>query len=126
MRPSKIVFLPLSLNHGILVVVAIVFFIASLRTVGMKVLELRRHVAKHMRDNQPIYGGLGDFELYGGCQAYFASVGTCGIYVEGNAEIAATADFISRHLLILGDFFHDVYIFSEAIGLGAPAHLGVD
>ena len=76
MRPSKIVFLPLSLNHGILVVVAIVFFIASLRTVGMTVLELRRHVAKHMRDNQPIYGGLGDFELYGGCQAYFDSVGT--------------------------------------------------
>jgi hypothetical protein len=110
-----------------LVVVAIVFFIASLRTVGMTVLELRRHVAKHMRDNQPIYGGLGDFELYGGCQAYFDSVGTCGIYVEGNAEIAATADFISRHLLILGDDpDHYVYIFAGAIGLGAPVHLGVD
>jgi len=54
-------------------------------------------------------------------------VGTCGIYVEGNAEIAATADFISIHLLILGaDSNHDVYIFAGAIGLGAPAHLGVD
>ena len=53
--------------------------------------------------------------------------GTCGIYVEGNVEIAATADFISRHLLILGDDSnHDVYIFAGAIGLGAPAHLGVD
>ena len=87
----------------------------------MTVPELRRRVAQHMRDNQPIYEGLGDFELYGGYQAY------CGIFVEGNAEIAATADFISRHLLILGDDpDHDVYIFAGAIGLGAPAHLGVD
>lgn len=38
---------------------------------------------------------------------------TCGVYVEGNAEIAAAADFISRHILILGaDSNHDVYIFA--------------
>ena len=53
-------------------------------------------------------------------------VGTCGIYVEGNAEIAANADFISRHILILGaDINHDVYIFAGAIGLRAPAHLRI-
>ena len=52
-----------------------------------------------------------------------ATYGDC----EGNAEIAATADFISRHILIFGaDSYHDVYIFVGAIGLGAPAHLGVD
>ena len=40
---------------------------------------------------------------------------------------ASTADFISRHLLILGDDpDHYVYIFAGAIGLGAPVHLGVD
>ncbi len=50
-----------------------------------------------------------------------------GMYVEGNAEIAATADFISRHLLILGvDSNHDIYVFAGALGLGAPAHLAVD
>ena len=54
-------------------------------------------------------------------------VATCGIYVEGNSEIAAAADFISRHLLIFGaDANHDVYIFAGDIGLGAPAHLGFD
>ena len=62
-----------------------------------------------------------------GYQHYCDMVGTCGIYVEGNAEIAATADFISRHLLILGaNADHDVYEFAGAIGLGAPAHLGSD
>ena len=54
-------------------------------------------------------------------------VATCRIYVEGNAEIAANADFISRHILIYeADINSDVYIFAGAIGLGAPAHLGVD
>jgi hypothetical protein len=80
-----------------------------------------------MRDNELIYGDLGDFEIYGGYHRYCDTVGTCGIYVEGNAEIAAAADFISRHLLILGaDSDHDVYIFAGAIGLGEPANLGVD
>ena len=80
-----------------------------------------------MRDNEEIYGGLGDFERYGGYQRYCDLVGTCGFYVQGNAEIAATSDFISRHLLILGaDADHDVYVFAGAIGLGAPAHIGVD
>jgi hypothetical protein len=52
-------------------------------------------------------------------QAYCDLVATCGIYVEGNAEIAAAADFISRHLLIFGaDANHDVYIFAGDIGLG--------
>ena len=103
------------------------FFHCLAPIVRMTVPELRRRVAQHMRDNQPIYGGLGDFELYGGYQSYCDLVATCGVYVEGNAEIAATSDFISRHILILGaDSNHDVYIFAGAIGLGAPAHLGVD
>ena len=87
----------------------------------------RRCVAQHMRGNEHTYGGLGDFELYGGYQSYCDLVATCGVYVEGNAEIAVAADFISRHILILGaDSNHHVYIFAGAIGLGAPAHLGVD
>ena len=39
--------------------------------------------------------------------------------MEGNAEIAAAADLISRYLLIFGaDANHDVYIFAGDIGLG--------
>ena len=103
------------------------FFHCLAPLVGMTVPVLRRCVAQHMRDNEHIYGGLGDFELYGGYQSYCDLVATCGVYVEGNAEIAATSDFISRHILILGaDSNHDVYIFAGAIGLGAPAHLSVD
>ena len=103
------------------------FFYCLAPIVEMTVPELRRFVAQHMRDNEHIYGDLGNFELYGGYQSYCDMVGTPGTYVEGNAEIAATADCISRHILILGaDSNHDVYIFAGAIGLGAPAHLGVD
>ena len=103
------------------------FFHCLAPLVGMTVPELRRCVAQHMRDNELIYGDLGDFEVYGGYHRYCDTVGTCGIYVEGNAEIAAAADFISRHLLILGaDSDHDVYIFAGAIGLGEPVNLGVD
>ena len=46
-------------------------------TVGMTVPELRRRVAQlaqHMRDKEPIYGSLGDFEIYGGYQAYWVHV----------------------------------------------------
>ena len=47
-------------------------------------------------------------------------------FVEGNAEITATADFVTRHLLNLGaDADHDVYQFAGAVGLGAPVHLGI-
>ena len=103
------------------------FFHCLAPLVGMSVPVFRRCVAQHMRDNEHLYGGLGNFEFYGGYQCYCDMVGRCGTYVEGNAEIAATADLISRHLLILGvDSNHDVYIFAGAIGLGAPAHLGVD
>ena len=95
--------------------------------VGMTVPELRYSVAQHMRNNELMYGHLGDFELYGGFQCYCDLVGTCGIYEEGDDEITATAYFISRHLLTMGDDpDHDVYIFAGAIGLGAPAHLDVD
>ncbi len=63
--------------------------------------ELRRGLAKHMRDNEHIYGWLGDFAECGGYQNYCNEyVGTCGVYVEGNAEDAAMADFISRHILV--------------------------
>ena len=103
------------------------FFHCLVPLVGMTVPVPRRCVAQHMRSNEHTYGGLGDFELYGGYQSYCDLVATCGVYVEGNAEIAVVADFISRHILILGaDSNHHVYIFAGAIGLGAPAHLGVD
>ena len=103
------------------------FFNSISPSVGMSPPELRRGVAQHMRDNEEIYGALGDFDRYGGYQSYCDLVGTCGFYVQGNAEIAATSDFIARHLLILGaDADHDVYVFAGAIGLGAPAHLGMD
>ncbi len=55
------------------------FFHCLAPLVGMTVPELRRRVAQHMRVNQPINGGLGDFELYGGHQAYCDLVGTCAI-----------------------------------------------
>jgi hypothetical protein len=71
------------------------FFHSIVPSVGMPVPELRRGVAQHMRDNEDIHGGFGDFARYGGYQRYCDRVGTCGIYVEGNAEIAATADYTS-------------------------------
>ena len=89
--------------------------------------QLRRDVAQLMRENEDVYGGLGNFDEFGGYQNYCDLVGTCGVYVEGNAELAATADYISRHILILGaDEHRDVYLFAGAIGLGAPVHLADD
>ncbi len=69
---------------------------------GISMKDLRSGVAQLMRENEHIYGPLGNFEAYGGYQRYCDLVGTCGVYVEGNAEINATADYISRHILILG------------------------
>ena len=37
-------------------------------SVGIPSSDLRHRVAQHMRDNEEIYGGLGDFERYGGYQ----------------------------------------------------------
>ncbi len=39
------------------------FFHCLAPLVGMTVPELRRCVAQHMRDNELIYGDLGDFEI---------------------------------------------------------------
>jgi hypothetical protein len=87
------------------------FFSSIALSVGISVPEFRRGVAQHMRDNEAIYEGLGNFGIYGGYQHYCDLVGTCGFYVEVNFEIATTADFVSRHLLILGaDTDHDVSI----------------
>ena len=58
------------------------FFHCLAPLVGMTVPELRYSVAKHMRDNEVIYGDLGDFELYGGFQHYCNLVSTYGIYVR--------------------------------------------
>ena len=44
------------------------FFHCLAPLVGTTVSELRHSVAQHMRDNELIYGDLGDFELYGGFQ----------------------------------------------------------
>ena len=41
----------------------IVFFHCLAPLVGMTVPELRRCVAQYMRDNELIYGDLGDFEI---------------------------------------------------------------
>ena len=46
------------------------FFDCLAPLAGMTVPVLRRCVAQHMRDNEHIYGSLGDFELYGGYQSY--------------------------------------------------------
>jgi hypothetical protein len=81
-RQSRIAFLLLVLKLGKWVVVVIVFFHCLAPLVGMTVPELRRCLAYVVRDNEQIYGGLGDFELYGGYQAYCDLVATCGIYVE--------------------------------------------
>ena len=54
------------------------FFSSIAPSVGMSVPEFRRGVAQHMRDNEAIYGGLGNFEIYGGYQRYCDFVGTCG------------------------------------------------
>ena len=87
------------------------FFNSIERSVGMSVPEFRHGVAQHMRDNEAIYEGLCNFGIYGGYQHYCDLVGTCGFYVEVNFEIAIAADFVSRHLLILGaDTDHDVSI----------------
>ena len=47
-----------------------------------------------------------------------------GVYVKGNAESAATADYISRHIPILCvDYDRDVFIFTGSIGLRTPEKL---
>ncbi len=46
------------------------FFHCVAPLVGMTVPVLRRCVAQNMKDNEHIYEGLGDFELYGGYQNY--------------------------------------------------------
>ena len=86
---------------------------------------LRRGVSQFMRENENVYGKFGNYETFGGYQRYCDMVATPGVYVEGNAEVAATADYIGRHILILGaDSARDVYIFAGSIGLGAPIDLG--
>ena len=55
------------------------FFHCLAPLVGMTVPVLRCCVAQHMRDNEHIYGGLGDFELYGGYQSYCDLVATWSI-----------------------------------------------
>ena len=76
--------------------------------------DLRRGVAQHMRENERQYGSLRYFDKFGGYQLYCDRVGTCGIYVEGTAELAATADYIGRHILIMGaDETRDVYLFAD-------------
>lgn len=91
---------------------------------GISMQDLRIGVAQLMRENEHIYGLHGNFEAYGGYQRYCDLVATPGVYVEGNAEIPATADYITRHILILGareDL--DVYIFAGSIGNGTPVQL---
>lgn len=86
--------------------------------------DLRNGVAQLMRENEHVYGKSGNFDAYGGYQRYCDLVSTCGVYVEGNAEIPATADYISRHILILGaDEHRDVFVFAGSIGNGAPVQL---
>ncbi len=80
-----------------------------------------------MRENELAYGQLGDFTSCGGYQKYCDLVGTCGVFVVGNGEVAATADFIGRYIIILGATEgHDVYIHAGHLGLGAPMDLGLE
>ncbi len=97
------------------------WFYSIAAEIGMSMEDLRRGVAQHMRENEHIYGSLGDFKAFGGYQRYCDRVGTCGVFVEGNAELAATADYISRHILILGaDKSRDVYLSLVLLPLVRP------
>ena len=60
------------------------FFHCIAPLVGMIVLELR--LCQHMRDNEQIYGGLGDFHLNltGDIELTCDLVSTCGFYVQDN------------------------------------------
>ena len=74
---------------------------------------------RQMRENESVYKEHGNFDEVGGFQKYSDEVAKCGTFVEGNVEIAATADYIGRHILIFGaDKEHDVLI--RAGHLGAP------
>ena len=68
-----------------------------------------------MQHNEHVDGGFGDFEFYGGHQSFCDMVGTCGIYVEGNAAIAATTGFISRQLLLKEMIHIMMPIFSQEL-----------
>jgi hypothetical protein len=58
--------------------------------VGMPMMDLRIGAAEYMRENESKYSMFGNFEAFGGYQNYCDLVGTSGVYVEGNAELAAT------------------------------------
>ena len=74
------------------------FFQSVSPSVGIPSSDLRHRVALFLRDNEEIWRTWRFMEDISACDL----VGTCGFYVQGNAEIVATSDFISRHLLILG------------------------
>ncbi len=86
----------LATMHGNLVAEAIFFSICCTMSWDSS-SDLRYRVALYMRDNEE---NMEDLANYGGYQCYCDLVGTCGFYVQGNAEVVATSDFISRHLLI--------------------------
>ena len=80
-----------------------------------------------MRENEYVYMKLGNFDEVGGFKNYCDKVGTLGTFVERYAEIAATADYIGRHILIFGaDKEHDVLIPAGHLGASTAAIVNIN
>jgi len=64
--------------------------------------KVRQGVANQLRNHASVYDKLGNFEEIGGFEAFCDKVGTPGVFVDGNAEIAATADLIGKNIFFFG------------------------
>ena len=93
------------------------FFNSIAPQIGMSPVDLRHGVANHMRQYESEYNKYGNFIQVGGFKSYCDRVKKTGVYVEGNAEIAATADFLGRDIYIFaGNKENDVFIRAGNLG----------
>ncbi len=77
---------------------------------GIPVLKLRQGTAKRMRENPAQYNGFGDFDRYGGYEAYCDLVETGPIFlVQGNAEVYSL--FICNILILIENSYHFLLFF---------------
>ena len=95
------------------------FFKSIAHRTGISHSKVRQGSANQLRKVASAYDKLGNFKEIGGYKAFCDKVGTPGVFVDGNAEIAAAADFIGKNIFIFGrDEGNDVFI--RAGNLGAP------
>ena len=95
------------------------FFKSIAHRTGMSHSKVRQGTANQLRKVASAYDKLGNFKEIGGYKAFCDKVGTPGVFVDGNAEIAAAADFIGKDIFIIGrDEGTDVFI--RKGNLGAP------